>query len=135
MLIWKQGKEVTLPSFRILFPWGILLLTPLACFSGPLLYWPQWRLFCGHPWMHADIIYAIANGELVPKDPVFSGVVMSYTWVGHIYQAILCCLMDSSPISSYRWTNLLWLMLILQLSTGLFKKLRGNRFAAMSSVI
>jgi hypothetical protein len=135
ILIWKQYKNVQFPSCKILFQWGILFIIPLACFSGPLLYWPQWRLFCGHPWMHADITYTFANGELVPKDPVLSGVVLSYPWVGHLYQAILSYLIDSPPISSYRWTNLLWLILILQVNTGLVKKLGGNRFAAMSSMI
>jgi hypothetical protein len=135
ILMWKRGGEVQLPDFRGVIHWGLVLVVPLACLAGPLVFWPQWRLFSGHPWMHADIVYSFANGELIPEEPSMAGVVLSYPWVGHIYQAVLSYVLDSPPVSNYRWTNLLWLVFTIQLTAGLVTRLGGRRFAAITSVI
>jgi len=135
ILLRRHIRGVALPDRTETVWWGAVLLVPLLCLLGPLVLFPTWRLFWGHPWMHADIIYALANGELIPEEVELAGVRLSYPWAGHVYQAVLSYLLDSTPISSFRWTNLLWLVFAIQLTPSLVAMLGGRLFARVSSVV
>jgi hypothetical protein len=134
-LIWRRRDGIQPLNWHAIVTWGIVLLVPLACLSGPLMLFPEWRLFCGHPWMHADVVYQFANGMFIPEEPVLAGVVLSYPWAGHIPQAVLSCVLNSPPISSFRWTNLLWLAFIIHMNTAIVRRLGGRDFAALSSAV
>lgn len=135
VLLGRHIRGATLPDRGAVLWWGAVLLVPLLCLMGPLALSPTARLFWGHPWMHADIVYALANGELIPKEVELAGLTTSYPWAGHVYQAVLSYLLDSSPVSNFRWTNLLWLALIIQLMPGLVAIFGGRRLAAVSAVV
>lgn len=135
LLVLRNYERPVLLKYDVFVLWAVALIVPLACVSGPLMLFPEWRLFCGHPWMHADVVYQFANGMFIPEEPVLAGVVLSYPWAGHIPQAVLSCVLNSPAISSFRWTNLLWLAFIIHMNTAIVRRLGGRDFAALSSAI
>jgi hypothetical protein len=92
-------------------------------------------MFNGHAWMHADIIYMISNGELLLDEPELAGIRLGYPWAGHVFQACLSYVIDSPPVSSYIWTNLVWLLCILGISYYIVGEFGGNHFSRITSTI
>jgi hypothetical protein len=90
---------------------ALVLLVPLACLAPQLLDAPA-RALSGHAWWHADAAHFIANGQLVVEDADLAGVRLGYAWTGHAYQAVLSRLLDSSPLSSFIWSNLICLAVV-----------------------
>ena len=41
--------------------------------------------FYGHVSVHTDIIYALANGQLRPEEPLLAGVRLSYPFLSHAH--------------------------------------------------
>jgi hypothetical protein len=111
-----------------------VLLVAVICLVPQLLD-SQSRMFTGHAWMHADIIYMLGNGELLPDDPELAGVRLAYPWAGHVFQAGLSYLVDSAPVSSYIWTNLVWLLCLCGFSAYIVAELGGNRFSQITSFV
>jgi hypothetical protein len=64
----------------------------------------------GHPFLHADLVHALANGALKPEESQLAGLAVGYPWGGHVMQAALSWTLGTSPVANYRWTNLLWLV-------------------------
>jgi hypothetical protein len=134
VLFWKRREEIILPGRRTVFAGLAVLLVAVICLMPQLLN-SQTRAFTGHAWMHADIIYMLANGELVPDDPELAGVRLAYPWAGHVFQAGLSYLTDSAPVSSYIWTNLVWLLCIYGLVAYIVAEFGGDLFSQITSFI
>jgi len=120
-------RRVTVLSMLVLI---VVIASLVPQFSNT-----QMRAYSGHAWMHTDTIYMIANGELIPEDSQLAGVRLAYPWMGHIYQAILSYLLNSAPVSSYIWTNLLWLIFIAGFASAVVAELGGKQLARAVSVI
>jgi hypothetical protein len=130
----RQASSCVLPERHKIVGFALTLLIPVAFFI-PYLIATQTRVYSSHGWMHADIVYMLANGDLLLDEPQLVGVKLAYPWAGHIFQAILSFLLDSPPVSSYLLTNLLLLLCIFGFMAGLVTELGGNHFARISSII
>jgi len=122
------------PDRRTVGGWLLALALPLA-FLAVRFHDPLVRAYYGHAWMHADIIYMLANGALRPEEPQLAGVLLSYPWAGHIYQGVLSFLLGSAPVSNYGWTNVFWLLAVFGLLSAMVGELGGDRFARIATVI
>jgi hypothetical protein len=105
----------------------VLLITGIG--FAPYLLDQKAIAYTGNPWMHAGIIYGIANGELLVEEPQVAGLRMSYPWAGHVFQALLSYQFASPPVINYIWTNLLWVLLFFGLAECLVAELGGSELA------
>jgi hypothetical protein len=103
--------------------------------SAPFLLDPQKRLYTWEAWSQADVVYSLANGQLVLEDAELAGVRLSYPWTGHVYQAVLSQLMGSSPAENYIWSNLIWVILVFIFAGGLVAELGGNSLSRVTVAI
>jgi hypothetical protein len=133
-LISMRFAKFTLPDRRATVLSLLALIVVIASFV-PQFINTQKRAYSGHGWMHTDTIYMLANGEFIPEDPQLAGVSLGYPWLGHVYQGILSYLLKSAPVSSYIWTNLLWLIFIAGFASIVVAELGGKQLARGLSVI
>lgn len=66
---------------------------------------PQIRSNQGHVWMHADPVYGLLNGALVPEETLLAGTHIGYPFLPYAYQAVLSVLQDQSPVFSFIWPH------------------------------
>jgi hypothetical protein len=132
--VWREARTCRLPDRGLVAGWAVVLAGPLAGLAPQLLD-AQARAYSGHAWVHADIVYMIANGALVLDDPQLAGVRLGYYWFGHAYQALLSHVLDSAPVASYIWTNLVFLLVAYGFVAGITAELGGQRFARLSAVL
>jgi hypothetical protein len=103
--------------------------------AGPVLHM-EWRVYSPHAWLYADPVYLFARGDLDLEDPLLAGVRLSYPiWSALVFQAILSFLLDSAPVASWVWTNLVWLLLITGFVVAITKEIGGGRMAQASAVL
>ena len=134
-LVYRQRSSSSIPDRSTIVSCVTVLLIAFASLS-PQIFYEQRRMFVPeHPWMHSDVIYAIANGDLPPEEPLLAGVKLAYHWAGHTYQAVLSYLINSPPVSSFIWSNLLWLLFISAFTAGLVAELGGNHLSRVTSVV
>jgi hypothetical protein len=127
-LIWRARGAVPRFDRRMILTGLIVCATILICIA-PFLLNAQKRLYTWEAWTQADVVYSIANGELLPQDAELAGVSLSYPWTGHIYQGILSYLMQSPPASNYIWSNLVWLVCIFAFAGAIVAALGGGSIA------
>ena len=98
------------PDYRRLLIGTLIFFAVAACAAIPWLWDPHFRRFSWHGLLHTDIVYAFANGALLPDDPELAGVRLAYPWMGHIYWAVVAWASDLNPTVLYLLTNfmLLW---------------------------
>jgi hypothetical protein len=133
-LIYRGRPGISFPNPSLLLGWALALAVAFA-FLAPQIVNPQMRSYTGHAWMHTDVAYMLANGELRLQDPELAGISLAYPWAGHAYQGILSYLVKSPPPVSFIWTNLFWLLFIYALCAGIVGELGGNSFARVTSII
>ena len=131
-LVWRnRGAAAVVGKYHIL---AVIFTVIVAVISlAPHLISPERRAFSGHAWTHGDIIYQLSNGVLRPEEPELAGVRLAYPWGGHVFQGVLSYLIDSAPVSSYIWTNLLWLVCLALCVSYIVANLGGNRFARFTA--
>jgi hypothetical protein len=133
-LIWRHRIQIVMPKRVTAF--GIALVFAIAAVAlSPQLFDVQTSAYMGHSWMHADTIYMLANGALIPEEPELAGIRQAYPWAGHIYHGVLSYLNDSPPPADYIWANLLWLLVAWGLTAAIVGELGGNDFAKVTSGI
>jgi hypothetical protein len=128
-LIWKRrGKVAALQPGDWLVA-GAALAIPLVCMSW-LLMNVDARIFAPHGWPHADAVYMFARGALVPEDPTLAGMGMAYpVWSPLAFQAVESFLLNTPPVASFAWSNLLWLVVVCGFAAGIAKEMGGGRLA------
>jgi hypothetical protein len=127
-LLIREYRPIHLSDRRAIAVGGLVFLIIIATIA-PFLLDPQKRVYTWEAWMHADIIYSLANGNLILQDPDLAGVILSYPWVGHIYQGVLSYLIGTSPVTNFIWLNLVWLLLMFGFAAGIVAQLGGGRLA------
>lgn len=127
-LVWRAREAVLRLDRRMILTGLIVCATILICIA-PFLLDAQKRLYTWEAWTQADVVYSIANGELLPQDAELAGVSLSYPWTGHIYQGILSYLVQSPPASNYIWSNLVWLVCIFVFAGAIVAALGGGSVA------
>jgi hypothetical protein len=134
LLIARTRVRWCLPDWRGLAIVASFYAVPLGLLAVRL-HDPGLQLFYGHGWMHADIMYRIAQGDLLPEDPALAGLQLAYPWGGHVYQALLSYVLGSTPLLSYAWTNVLWLIGCFGIVGAIVACLGGGRFAQASAAV
>jgi hypothetical protein len=130
-LVLRQRIRLSVPDRRTVAAAFMVFLIIIGCIA-PFLLDPQKRLYSWEAWMHADIIYSLANGNLPLEDPELVGVALAYPWAGHIYQGVLSYLSDTPAVTDYIWLNLVWLFVIFGFSAGIVAELGGNRLSQVT---
>jgi hypothetical protein len=133
-LIWQRARGFRLPRWDEVLGYAVIVGI-LSIAIAPQVLDSQGRLYTGHAWMHTDVVYMIANGELFLEEPELAGVTLDYPWGGHIYQGILSYLVGASPAANYIWSNLLWLCLIGFFAARAASLFGGNHWARVGSVL
>ncbi len=133
-LIWQRARGFRLPRWDEVSGYAVIFGI-LSIAIAPQILDSQGRLYTGHAWMHADVVYMIANGELFLEEPELAGVTLAYPWGGHLYQGILSYLVGASPVADYIWSNLLWLFFISFFVTRTASLFGGNHWARIGSVL
>ena len=92
------------------------------------------RIYSGASWLHADPVYMLVRGDLVPEAPTLAGVRMSYpVWSGLVFETIHSYFVQSPPQSTYVWSNLFLLIAVCGFAAGIAKELGGGRLAQLTA--
>jgi hypothetical protein len=113
---------------------GRVVAVAAVCVGVFAVYFAHRTMF-GHSWMHADIVYQLANGHLRPEDPVLAGVRLAYPWFGHPQPALFSWLVGSSSLATYMWPNVAYLTFTLCLTWCVVRTLGGDDHATVWSLI
>jgi hypothetical protein len=88
------------------------------------------RIYSGASWLHADAVYMLVRGDLVPEASTLAGLRMSYpVWSGLPFEAIHSYLVQAPPQSTYIWSDLFLLIAVCGLASGIAKELGGGLMA------
>jgi hypothetical protein len=118
--------------------WLMLAITVLLpfVFTGSVLTHMDARIYSGHSWLHADAAYMLVRGDLDLEAPTLAGVRSSYpVWPVLAFEALHSYLTNSPPMSSYIWSDLIWLIAVCGFVAGIVKELGGGRLAQATSAI
>ena len=134
-LIWRRRgtlREVGRGDWLIV---AITVLVPLGCMASVLSN-IEARIYSGASWLHADAVYMLVRGDLVPEASTLAGVRMSYpVWSGLVFEAIHSYLTQSPAQVTYVWSNLFLLIAVCGFAAGIARELGGGRLAQASSAI
>jgi hypothetical protein len=131
-LIWRRRGALTEWHPVDWLVGAVVVLVPLIC-MGSVLGSMDARIYSGASWLHADPVYMLVRGDLVPEAPTLAGVRMSYpVWSGLVFEAIHSYLMQSPPQTTYVWSNLCLLIAVCGLAVGIAKELGGGGVAQAS---
>ena len=131
-LVFRRTGKIVLPSNSTIAKALLVVAIPLA-FIAIRAYDPQIRMYYGHAWMHNDIVYRLASGELRPEDAQLAGLRLDYPWTGLVYQGVLSYLLSSPLASNYLLLSVIWLLCIFGLVSLSAKELGGNCLSRISS--
>lgn len=111
------------------------IVIPVICVLS-LLLTADARIYSAHAWLHADPVYMFARGQLILEDPTLAGVKLVYpVWSALVFQSVLSFLVNSPPVTSYVWGNLLCLICIYWFVAGITREMGGGKLAQFSSGI
>lgn len=136
-VLWIVFRRYTIStvSSRISFvAWPIVVAVPTA-YLWMWMHDLSTRTSWGHHWLHADVVYMIANSYWRPEDPHLAGFRLSYPWLTDLFHGLIGYLLNCSPNSSYIWVDAAWLVSTLGLMATLVKFLGGGLWARVSSVL
>ncbi|HXM20926.1 MAG TPA: hypothetical protein VN948_06650 [Terriglobales bacterium] len=134
-LVWKRrGKLASVKRSDWLIGAAAIVI-PVACIMS-LLLTTDARIYSAHAWLHADPVYMFARGQLILEDPTLAGVKLVYpVWSALVFQAVCSFLVNSPPVASYVWGNLLCLICIYGFAAGITSEMGGGKLAQLSSGI
>jgi hypothetical protein len=102
---------------------------PAVCLTSILIHMDT-RIFAPHSWLHADPMYMFARGDLVPEAPTLAGIRLSYpVWTALVGPVVQSFLLNSPPVSSYVWGNLVALIAVYAFAAAIAKALGGGKLA------
>jgi hypothetical protein len=134
-LVWKRRGKLA-PVERIDWVIGAAAVVISVSCMMSLLLTTDARIYSAHAWLHADPVYMFARGELILEDPTLAGVKLVYpVWSALVFQAVHSFLVNSPPVASYVWGNLLWLICIYGFAVGITREMGGGKLAQFSSGI
>jgi hypothetical protein len=134
-LVWRRRGKLSSMKRSDWLIGAAATVIPVICVLS-LLLTTDARIYSAHAWLHADPVYMFARGQLILEDPTLAGVKLVYpVWSALVFQAVLSFLVDSPPVASYVWGNLLCLICIYGFAAGITSKMGGGKLAQFSSGI
>src|ERR1700680_4106336 len=134
-LVWKRRGKLSSMKGSDWLVGAAAIVIPVICVLS-LLLTTDARIYSAHAWLHADPVYMFARGQLILEDPTLAGVKLVYpVWSALVFQAVHSFLVNSPPVASYVWGNLLWLICIYGFAAGITSEMGGGKLAQLSSGI
>ena len=119
------------PGDRVVWGWALAAAAFVALppiFNG-------WTRVRSDSWVHAGIVWEIAQRGLPPEDPRFAGMPLHYVWFYNLFLALLHTLRpDSSPFTHMVTANACWMALEVWLGWQLAWTLWRERVAARAAL-
>lgn len=100
----RRRMPIPLPSRRDVIVIGLVTL-PVAILLAVNYFPLQFAAFTGHAWLHTDVVYQLANGNLRPEEPDLAGIRLSYPWLAYVHHAMQSWVLGSAPTANYGWIN------------------------------
>jgi len=127
-LVMKNSPAWRMPGFQERIALLFVVLVPLLSFAFSAT--EERSMYFGHPWVYSEPAYMFARGALLPEDPDFAGMRMGYpVWGDLLYRGILAYLLDSPPMVSYIWSQVVWLLAGCAFMAGIVAELGGGWLA------
>ncbi|MGQ0538575.1 MAG: hypothetical protein ACT4R6_06485, partial [Gemmatimonadaceae bacterium] len=116
---------------------GAQFLIWAAALALLLAFWSDREIsaISAHAFLHADVVYAIANGQLLLEDAQLAGLTLSYPWGGHVYQAVASWVLGRSPVAAFPLTNAVLLVAAVQLVAEAAGRLGGGTRARILTIV
>lgn len=85
--------------------WRVLVLLPIGLVVFVYAANPAHRVYSFHGFFHAGIVYALMNGEIPPRNPLFAGRPMLYPWGYELLSAGVATLFRVTPATGFAAIN------------------------------
>lgn len=96
---------------------------------------PVRRIFSFHGFIHASIVYQVAEGNIPPFNPFLGGNSLHYAWGYHVLTALIMKILDISPFIIFAFINIVAIcfvgLLIYKISRVLIKDKTANCFSVI----
>lgn len=109
---------------------GLLLIVGAAfipvVYASIRIIDPYAQMLFAHSFLHSEIIYQLARGELYPMEAGLAGVKLGYPWAGHVYLAVVSWILDVAPARCFPLINFLSLVTMFGLMYHITGRLGGK---------
>jgi hypothetical protein len=123
----REPAPADAPGDRVVWGWA-LAAAAFVALPGLLNAWTRVR---SDSWVHAGIVWEIAERGIPPQDPRFAGLSLNYVWFYNLFLALLGALRPtSSPFTYMVVANACWAGLLVWLGWQLAWALWRERAAA-----
>jgi hypothetical protein len=127
--VWKRRGDLASLTTSGWLAGVAAVAIPAACLTSILIHMDT-RIFAPHSWLHADPMYMFARGDLVPEAPTLAGIRLSYpVWTALVGPVVQSFLLNSPPVSTYVWGNLVALIAVYAFAAAIAKELGGGKLA------
>ena len=127
----RSGSEADAPNDRVAWGWA---LAAAAFVVLPALV-NAWTRVRSDSWVHAGIVWEIAERGFPPQDPRFAGQPLHYVWFYNLFLALLHSLRpNSSPFTHMVTANACWIALEVWLGWQVAWALWRERVAARAAL-
>jgi hypothetical protein len=134
-LVWKRRLKLSSLHLGDWIMGASAIIIPVMCMLPVLIHFED-RIHSPHGWLHADVVYMLARGDLTLEASTLAGIRLSFpVWSALVFQAVHSFLVNSAPVSCYIWNNLLSLIAVFGFAAGITRELGGGRLARLSSGI
>lgn len=128
-LIWRSRAGFPWPGAMRAMALAASLAVPLAFLVAVFAWFPE-KVFWGHTWLHADMIYALRENSFAPEERQLAGFSATYPWFGHLWFLIQSSALGLSPLLAFPWVNLVLALAFGGFAMALIRALGGG-FAAV----
>lgn len=113
--------------------WGWMLLA-VAFVALPMLL-SEWARVRSDGWVHAGLVWEIAERGVPPQDPRFAGLPLNYVWFYNLFLALVVSLRpDASPFTAMTTANVVWMGVVVWLGFQIAWALARTRAAARTAL-
>ncbi|MEQ1833412.1 MAG: hypothetical protein ABL977_10190, partial [Candidatus Eisenbacteria bacterium] len=127
----RPASDNECPSDRMHVAWAVLAA---AFVAAPMLL-SEWARVRSDSWVHAGIVWEIAERGLPPQDPRFAGLPLNYVWFYNLFIALLVELRPgSSPFTYMATANACWAATLVLLTAQLAWSTWRDRAATRSAL-
>ena len=119
------------PADRVVWGWTLLAVAFVVL---PMVF-SEWARVRSDSWVHAGIVWEIAERGVPPQDPRFAGLPLNYVWFYNLFVALLGSLRPgSSPFTHMATANAVWIATLVALGANLAWTVWRTRAAVRGAV-
>ena len=128
-----HARETTdeAPGDRGAWAWALLA----AAFVALPMLLSEWARVRSDGWVHAGIVWEIAERGVPPQDPRFAGLPLNYVWFYNLFLALVVALRPGAAVFTAMTTaNVVWMTVVVWLGFQIAWTLWRTREAARTSL-